>query len=116
MMATHITTGRASALPLALISQAIPKLKRSDLEALAERLIDRLDLIDGDADVEDATDLEDDFSLTDHASGYGGGPGCSVSDAGGQSDEDDHNTGPPIFYSHGQPWRGPGCPFSDDDC
>ncbi|MXO63428.1 hypothetical protein [Qipengyuania oceanensis] len=38
--------GRASALPLDLIAQAIPKLSRHDLEALAERLIDHLDVSD----------------------------------------------------------------------
>lgn len=40
-MATNPT-----ALPLALLAQAIPMLSRNDLEALTERLIDRLDLID----------------------------------------------------------------------
>lgn len=43
-------------LPLALIAQAIPKLSRHDLEALTERLIDRLDTIDGDTDLEEETD------------------------------------------------------------
>ena len=53
MSALAINTGRASALPLSLIAQAIPMLTRHDLEALTERLIDHLDQIDGDTDVED---------------------------------------------------------------
>ena len=51
---TRITRG--SHLPLFLIDQAIPKLSRHDLEHLTERLIDRLDEIDGDPDLE----LDDD--------------------------------------------------------
>lgn len=43
---------RASALPLALLGQAIPMLSRPDLAALVERLIDRLDETEGDADFE----------------------------------------------------------------
>ena len=42
----------ASALPLDLIAQAVPKLSRHDLEALTERLIDRLDELDPDPDAE----------------------------------------------------------------
>ncbi|WP_143146816.1 hypothetical protein [Novosphingobium sp. NDB2Meth1] len=38
-----------------MLAQAIPMLSRCDLEALTERLIDRLDEIDGDPDLE-ATD------------------------------------------------------------
>jgi len=81
-MATH--------LPLSLISQAIPKLRRNDLVALTERLIDRLDEIDGDPDGE-----EDDPS--------------------GQCDEDGINTlYPTSGQLQGAPLTGPGCPISDD--
>lgn len=52
-MATIHNIGSASALPLALIAQAIPRLSRHDLEALTERLIDYLDNQDGDPDSED---------------------------------------------------------------
>jgi hypothetical protein len=38
-----LRTRISSALPLHLIEQAIPRLSRCDLEALAEQLIDRLD-------------------------------------------------------------------------
>lgn len=69
MMATHHhKVGGAAALPLALIGQAIPMLTRHDLEALTERLIDRLDEIASDPDLED-------------------------DDPSGQCDEDGQNTG-----------------------
>lgn len=50
--------GGATALPLSLISQAIPMLSRHELAALTERLIDRLDALDGDCDIEDNCDQE----------------------------------------------------------
>jgi len=53
-MATHAMTGGPSGLPLSLLAQAIPMLSRNDLEALTERLIDRLDQIDGNPDDEDS--------------------------------------------------------------
>src|SRR5690606_1851743 len=91
MMATHHhKVGGTTALPLALIGQAIPMLSRHDLEALTERLIDRLDQVDGDPDVE-----EDDPS--------------------GQSDEDGVNPGRAVFVMHGASYAGPGCPISDND-
>jgi len=52
--------GGASALPLTLLAQAIPMLSRHDLECVAERLIDRLDLIKPDPDIENEDPLEDD--------------------------------------------------------
>lgn len=83
----HIVTGN-SGLPLALIGQAIPKLSRHDLEALAERLIDHLDGQDGDADLEE-------------------------DDPAGQQDEDGINTGQFEVWKHGRRDAGPGCPISD---
>jgi len=53
MASHHIGTGGASALPLHLLAQAIPMLTRNELASLTERLIDRLDLIDGDPDSEE---------------------------------------------------------------
>jgi len=83
--------GSGSALPLGLISQAIPKLRRTDLVALTERLIERLDELDGDPDEED-------------------------DDPAGQCDEDGINTlGHASFAAQGATYRGPGCPISDDD-
>lgn len=45
-------------LPLDLIAQAIPMLSRCELAALADRLIDAIDVRDGDADLEPEPDLE----------------------------------------------------------
>lgn len=87
-MISHLPAVRSVGLPLALIEQAIPKLSRHDLEGLTERLIDRLDEIDGDADLELAGDEED----------------ANIA-------EDDHGVG-----NHSVPrWTGPGCPVSDPD-
>lgn len=60
MASHHIDTGRASALPLHLLAQAIPMLTRNELARLTERLIDRLDTIDGDPDTEDDDPDEED--------------------------------------------------------
>lgn len=69
-MASQPNFGRASALPLSLIAQAVPKLSRRDLEALTERLIDRLDEINTGSG---------NFVL--HGSMIGG-PGCYIADGG----------------------------------
>lgn len=91
-MATRLhQANRATTLPLGLISQAIPKLRRTDLVALTERLIDRLDELDGDPDEED-------------------------DDPAGQCDEDGINTiGHGSYGMRGATYGGPGCPISDDD-
>ncbi|WP_066561008.1 hypothetical protein [Croceicoccus bisphenolivorans] len=86
-MATNPIVG-ASALPLTLLAQAIPMLSRHDLEALTERLIDRLDEMDPDADLED-------------------------DDPSGQCDEDGVNSGSGSFTMHGVNFHGPGCYISD---
>ena len=52
-MSAAIIGGVAQALPLRLLAQAVPMLSRHELAALTERLIERLDLIDGEADFED---------------------------------------------------------------
>lgn len=46
------------ALPLHLIAQALPMLTHHELAAVTERLIERLDELDGDCDVEDSHDRE----------------------------------------------------------
>ncbi|MGR4893324.1 hypothetical protein ACIPPQ_20050 [Sphingopyxis sp. LARHCG72] len=54
---------------------------RPALESFIEAAIAVLDVIDGDPDIEDATDAEDDFHLTKQAIGYTKGvPGCPVAD------------------------------------
>ncbi len=50
--------GGATALPLSLIGQAIPMLSKHELAALTERLIERLDALDGDPDLENSPDQE----------------------------------------------------------
>jgi hypothetical protein len=52
-MATIHTLGRPSGLPLSLLSQAIHRLSRCELEDLAQSLIDHMDALDGDPDEED---------------------------------------------------------------
>jgi hypothetical protein len=68
---------------------------RAAIEAQIEHLIGLLDLMDGDCDLEDATDMEDDFSLTAYALAFveGRGPGCEISDAGGGNVEDEPQMG-----------------------
>ncbi|AKM06127.1 hypothetical protein [Pelagerythrobacter marensis] len=89
-MVTHPKVQVTSALPLSLLSDAIPRLSRDALEGLVESLIDRLDEIDGDADFED----DDPF---------------------GQCDEDGINTGQPVLTLHGNSYAYPGCPISDHE-
>ena len=66
MALSHIN-GRASALPIALIGQAVPMLSRPDLARLVDRLIDRLDELEGDSDDEDADPPEDSHDAEDDA-------------------------------------------------
>lgn len=76
--------GRASALPIHLIAQAVPMLTRHELAALTERLIEYLDALDPNPDIEpngdelDGNNAEDDFwpNWQDH----GHSPGCPISD------------------------------------
>lgn len=65
--------------PILAFIMGVPVAPREAVERTIERAIEALDLIDGDPDLEDATDLEDDFSLTWIAQGQGG-PGCQISD------------------------------------
>lgn len=82
------TGGSASALPFALLAQAVPMLTRHELADFVESLIDKLDALSSDPDLENATDLEDDFALSPNAVGYDTGPGCQASDTGEPHDED----------------------------
>lgn len=82
--------GGASVLPLSLIAQAIPMLSRHELESVTERLIERLDSLDGDAEAEE-------------------------DDPAGQCDEDGVNTGHGNFVPHGSTFfAGAGCPINGD--
>lgn len=70
------------------LQRFLARLDRPALEAVAQAAIDRLDDMDGDPDMED-------------------------NDPAGQCDEDGVNTGDRVFYLHGVPHDGPGCPIAD---
>jgi len=79
---------RLSTTPVQLeaLLMAMPSLPRTTIERAVERMIDRLDAIDGDTDSEpygdelDGTDAEDE-ALTAWALEHAGtSPGCSISD------------------------------------
>lgn len=68
-MATLHTLRTPASLPVALLSQAIHRLSRHELEDLAQSLIDHIDAIDGDPDLEDddpAGQCDEDGINTDH--------------------------------------------------
>lgn len=76
-----IYVGRGHSLPIDIALSLIPSLPRAHLEQLVQRLVDGLDEQDGDPDLEDATDAEDDFSLSDQAlCSRDTGPGCVLAD------------------------------------
>jgi hypothetical protein len=100
----------AGRIPPAPVLAILSRYKREDIEAFIAVAIDLLDLSDGDPDCEDATDLEDDHSLSPDASAFGDGPGDALTDPGGQCDEDGINTSL-VRARHG----GPGCQISDGD-
>lgn len=88
-MASLMQNGRG-ALPfpsLTLIAASIPHLSRDALEGLVERLIDRLDELDGDPDREltgdeaDGSNAEDEIGNCHHGI-LNAGPGCAISDPG----------------------------------
>lgn len=70
--------------PMPAVQRVLLRYARHDretLEAFLSVAIDLLDMVDGDIDREDATDLEDDFALSAMATDYAAsGPGCSISD------------------------------------
>lgn len=74
-----------------------------------EVLVDVLDCLGGDPEAEDATDLEDDHSLSEHAHQYTAHqPGCAVSDGGDISATEWHTRGrfklsPGIIGKNGMP-------------
>lgn len=100
MAARPNTTGGAAALPLALLEQAIPSLTRDELAALAERVIDRLDEIDGDPD-EEQPDVEDSFVITWQARANSTGPGCPIADCDHGVEDLPHDEDSFLFASYG---------------
>lgn len=90
-MASHTPDfGRAPALPLRRALALIQSLPRPMLSRVVARAIERLDAMDGDPDLEDATNAEDE-GLTWLAGRYSSmnGAGCPVSDPGGGNVEDE---------------------------
>jgi hypothetical protein len=81
MSALRHIDGSASALPLADALAIIPSLPRPLLSRLVARSIERLDEMDGDPDLEDATNAEDE-GLTWAAIRRNYGPGCPIADTG----------------------------------
>ncbi len=111
-MATHpspqtftLAPGMAPAAPLLRMLASFDRLK---VEAFAEISIAFLDLLDPDPDLENATDLEDDFALSPQALGYASGPGCAVTDCDHGNDEAEPN-----FISCRDVDGGAGCPIAD---
>lgn len=97
--------------PIDALLDALPSLPRPTLEQIIERAIECLDGIDGDSDFEgshDEDDINTAFFMIERD-----GPGCPLSDPGGQADEDDCNTGTRKYGEHGQSFEGAGCPISD---
>lgn len=102
----------APPLPFApLIAAYLQRLPRHEVEYIAEVAIAALDHADGDPDLEDATDLEDDFSI--YTLDLPPGAGCPISDtgedddpAGGAIDDEPHD--PDGDLDTAEPIRGGG--------
>ena len=79
-----------TAAPMPAIARILARFERDQLAGFIAVALDLIDTLDGDADLEDATDLEDDHALSRLATGYDKGPGCEVADTG---EDDDQDTG-----------------------
>lgn len=84
---------------------------RAQIASAVEVLVNLLDVLDGDTDLEGEWS-EDEISSTPTWITLADGPGCQISDAGGQCDEDDNNTD----LGRTLDAKGPGCELSDPDC
>ena len=68
--------------PMPAVARVLSRFDRAQLESFIAVAIDLADTLDGDPDQEDATDAEDDFSLSrDALSDVDRGPGCVVGDS-----------------------------------
>ena len=136
-MATNPHTPALGFAPMPAIARVMAGFQRDQLANFVEVALGLLDLADGDADLEDATDLEDDHAL----SVQGFGPGCDVADAGENAwiewtalhpgtrkghnltagQEDDEDDDPDHALDEGEPnfvavkGEGAGCSISDPD-
>ena len=84
MASLYIATGGSRTAPLDLLLSTIPSLPRPLLARLTERLVERLDELDGDADDNnangdelDGSNAEDDWWPHSH---WNAGPGCPIAD------------------------------------
>jgi hypothetical protein len=101
----------AAIAPPAAVMRVLQQFDRSELEGFISIAIGLLDVADGDADEEDATDLEDDFRLSENARLFASAePGCPISDPSVQCDEDELSTDLGRAFS-----TAPGCIISDSD-
>jgi hypothetical protein len=107
-MATTTLRAHSALSNLVPIAAILGRFDRPTLETFLTVAVELLDVADGDPDFENATDLEDDFALSPQALGYGGGPGCAVSDCDHGNDE-----GEPNFISCRDVDGGAGCPIAD---
>ena len=86
-MATQPTQGSAIAAfpatpPMPAVARILARFERDQLAGFIAVALDLIDTLDGDPDMENATDLEDDHALSPQARGYDTGPGCEVADTG----------------------------------
>jgi hypothetical protein len=100
------------------VARILSRYERGELAAFVSVAIDLLDVLDGDADIEDATNLEDDHTLTSNAVRYASGrPGCSISDPDENDLEDRCQAGDdgcaPVCVTGGVYW---GTCEEDGDC
>ena len=81
-----------TAAPMPAIARILARFERDQLAGFIAVALDLIDTLDGDADLEDATDLEDDHALSPFAMGFDRvrGPGDETSDTG---EDDDIETG-----------------------
>ena len=89
-MATQPITGSAIAPfptipPMPAVARILARFEREQLAGFIAVALELLDTLDGDADLENASDLEDDHALSPLALGFesGRGPGCEISDGRG---------------------------------
>ena len=111
-MAEVLPIARIGATPMPAVARVLGRYDRAHIESFIEVAIGLLDVMDGDPDSEDATDVEDEPGVADRFRGPAYGPGCPVADIGeeddeaGQYDED-------CFTADWKPKDGPGCAISD---
>lgn len=105
MIAPHIALAAPAAVPFDVLLATIPSLPRPFLAKLTQRLIDRLDDLDGDTDIEpngdelDGTGGEDDFADRTRMHGSWHGAGCPISDPPEDGDADRCTAGDDDVYS-----------------